>query len=103
MVRRRMNGMAQRGPLNNGLHLTGRGASQVKPQSLGVLRRGGLMLSRREVEDLLSKLCIELGFCLDPADQDQLAAEPPADVRTFTDAVFVAEGLDPALADRHLY
>lgn len=61
------------------------------------------MLSRREVEDLLSKLCIELGFCLDPADQDQLAAEPPADVRTFTDAVFVAEGLDPALADRHLY
>ena len=61
------------------------------------------MLSRREVEALLSKLCIDLGLCLPPADQDGLAAEPPSDVRAFTDAVFLAEGLDPALADRHIY
>ncbi len=32
-----------------------------------------------------------------------LAEEPPFDVHEFTDAVFLAEGLDPATADRHRY
>jgi hypothetical protein len=44
-----------------------------------------------------------LGFCLPPVEQDRLASDPPKDVRAFTDAVFSAEGLDPATADRHLY
>ena len=61
------------------------------------------VLSRREAETLLSKLCVDLGFCLPPVEQDRLASDPPKDVRAFTDAVFTAEGLDPATADRHLY
>jgi hypothetical protein len=61
------------------------------------------MLSRREVEVLLSKLCIDLGFCLPPDDQKRLAEQPPVDAHAFTDAVFSAEGLDPTTADRHLY
>ena len=61
------------------------------------------MLSRAESEGLLSKLCVDLGFCLPPAEQDRLASDPPKDVGAFTDAVFSAEGLDPATADRSLY
>jgi hypothetical protein len=32
-----------------------------------------------------------------------LSANPPGDVRAFTDAVFWAEGLNPEYADRHTY
>jgi hypothetical protein len=60
-------------------------------------------VNRKEVEALLYKLCVDLGFCLPPVEQDRLASDPPKDVRAFTDAVFSAEGLDPATADRHLY
>ena len=62
-----------------------------------------MMLSRGEAEALLSKLCIELGFCLSPIVHDRLASDPPKDARAFTDAVFSAEGMNPATADRHLY
>ena len=61
------------------------------------------MLDAAEVESLLSKLCIDLGFCLPPEDENRLCAEPPGDVDAFTDAVFLAEGLNPQYADRHLY
>lgn len=61
------------------------------------------MLNSAEVESLLSKLCIDLGFCLPPEDEEHLRENPPSDVDTFTDAVFLAEGLDPQHADRHLY
>ena len=61
------------------------------------------MLSRAEAERVLSKLCVDLGFCLPPLAQERLARDPPTDVRAFTDAVFSAEGLDPDTADRHLY
>jgi hypothetical protein len=61
------------------------------------------MLSENEVRTVLSKLCVKLGFCLPPVAQQQLASDPPPDVRGFVDAVFAAEGLDPATADRHLY
>ena len=61
------------------------------------------MLSENEVRTVLSKLRVKLGFCLPPVAQQQLASAPPSDVRGFVDAVFAAEGLDPATADRHLY
>jgi hypothetical protein len=61
------------------------------------------MLSPHEVHALLSKLCVNLGFCLDGEAQTALTTCPPADVKSFTDAVFVAEGLEPTQADRHLY
>ena len=61
------------------------------------------MLSEPEARHLLDDLCIKLGFCLPPADRSKLQQDPPHDVRAFTDAVFVAEGLDVELADRYLY
>ena len=61
------------------------------------------MLNPNETESLLSELCFELGFCLPPEDEDKLIETPPNTVEAFTDAVFLAEGLDPQNADRHLY
>ena len=62
-----------------------------------------VMLSFEEVIVLLSKLCIDLGFCLPPADCERLRTECPPDVVSFTDAVFGAEGLPPQTADPALY
>jgi len=61
------------------------------------------MLSAREVRSLLSKLCIDLGFCLSADSQAHLEESPPSDIAGFTEAVFRAEGLDPSTADRQLY
>lgn len=61
------------------------------------------MLTENEVRDLLGRLCVRLGFCLAPDDIARIRKDPPADVLTFTDAVFTAEGMDPVTADRHLY
>ena len=61
------------------------------------------MLNEKEVEDLLNRLCVRLGFCLPPQDIVRLRGAPPDEALAFTDAVFTAEGLDPATADRHLY
>lgn len=52
---------------------------------------------------MLDKLCIELGFCLPPEEYTKLSNSPPTTVKAFTDAVFVAEGLEPEYADRHLW
>ena len=62
-----------------------------------------MTLESTEVDALLSKLCTTLGFCLSPSDQGALKANPPRNPEDFTHAVFRAEGLDPATADRHLY
>jgi hypothetical protein len=48
------------------------------------------MLTEAEAHKLLYELCVKL--------ED----DPPTDVRSFTDAVFLAEGLDPSTSDRHL-
>jgi hypothetical protein len=61
------------------------------------------MLSEKEAIALLSRLCIDLGFCVPPVDAARLNAIAPKDPRGFTDAVFLSEGLDPQTADRHLY
>lgn len=64
------------------------------------------------VERLLTELCVDLGFCLSPADQMKLQNGPQQGVDGFTDAVLMAEGLNPAfekqlrrrvriLVDRH--
>jgi len=52
-------------------------------------------LDATKVERLLSELCVELGFCLPPLEQARLQNSPPQDVDAFTDAVFLAEGLNP--------
>ena len=60
-------------------------------------------MNRTPIEALLDKLCVELGFCLPPAEEARLVSSPPTSVKAFTDAVFMAEGLDPQLADKHLW
>jgi len=50
-----------------------------------------------DVGHLLYELCVNLGYCLPPADQRRLVEAPPSDVDSFTDAVLIAEGLDPEL------
>ena len=60
-------------------------------------------MKRSSTELLLDRLCRELGFCLAAIQYARLVASPPASVREFTDAVFLAEGLDPQLADTQLW
>lgn len=62
-----------------------------------------LTLSPDQCSRLLDKLCVRLGFCLPPVERQRLAENPPREVLTFTDAVFVAEEMDPVSADRDLY
>jgi hypothetical protein len=50
-----------------------------------------------DVALLLSELCLRLGVCLPPDARVRLQALPPRDVDGFTDAVLIAEGLDPPL------
>lgn len=61
------------------------------------------MRNRDRIQRLLDKLCVELGFCLPPAEQEAMGAAPLNEVRAFVDRVFRAEGLDPETADRQLY
>jgi hypothetical protein len=60
-------------------------------------------LTQHQVNSLLQLLCVDLGFCLPSDVAGKLESNPPSTVEAFTDAVFRAEGLDPALADRKLY
>ena len=75
-----------------------RGSGRLS-QALGVV----FSVKRTKLEQLLDRLCTELGFCLAPEQQARFVASPPASIKAFTDAVFEAEGLDPSLADRHLW
>jgi hypothetical protein len=61
------------------------------------------MLTEAEVTPLLRRLCVELGFCLSAEVAEKFETNPPRTVETFTRAVFVADGLDPGLADRRLF
>jgi hypothetical protein len=70
-----------------------------------LLLREQLVVPVRElghrVQYLLDELCIGLGICLPPIDQDRLCYEPPLDTDAFVDAVLIAERLDP-YPDSHL-
>ncbi|UXI81794.1 hypothetical protein N6Q81_28950 [Streptomyces vinaceusdrappus] len=55
---------------------------------------------KAEVRQLLYALCVDLGFCLPPQEQQRLQEAPPTDADSFTDAVFEAEGMDPGLHER---
>lgn len=46
---------------------------------------------------LLNDLCVRLGYCLPPEDQQRIIDDPPTSVDAFTDAVVAAEGFDPVL------
>jgi hypothetical protein len=57
----------------------------------------GLPLFVVDVARLLNDLCVQQGYCLHPEDQQRIINDPPTSVDAFTDAVIVAEGLDPVL------
>jgi len=59
-------------------------------------------LTSKETTALLSKLCVDYGICL-PMASAHLGTPAPADIDSFTNAVFSAEGLSPEGVDRHLY
>ena len=61
----------------------------------------GMRLSPERASHLLYELCTKLGFCLAPDFNSMLANDPPASVDAFTDAVLIAEGMNPQ-AERHL-
>ena len=62
-----------------------------------------ITLTASEVDNLLTKLCIDFGFCLPPNAVLRFRNSPPTDIDSFTDAVFIAEGLDPRLESKKLY
>jgi hypothetical protein len=53
-------------------------------------------------ERLMQGLCIDLGFCLPPADTARLLAWEAPPIDAFTDAVFAAEEMVQPY-DLHLY
>jgi hypothetical protein len=61
------------------------------------------MLDPTKLEALLYHLCVKYGFCLDADEHRRLCADPPTDVTAFTDAVYRAEGMDPATANQRVY
>jgi len=60
-------------------------------------------LIESDVEALLYRVCVDLGLCLTPDTYDHLVTHAPDTVDAMTDAIFRAEGMNPATADRWLY
>lgn len=60
----------------------------------------GRPISKARTSELLDAICTELGHCLSPDDRGRLIEELPPDADTFTDAVLLARGIDPAACDR---
>jgi len=56
-----------------------------------------------DLQWLLDKLCVDLGFCLAPHEQERLLTLAFDDADALTRAVLTAEGLDPDYCDRRLY
>jgi len=61
------------------------------------------MLSSEQVRRLLTDLCDKLGLCLSVEDHRRLSTAPPQDPRSFTEAVFLTEGIDREVVDPRLY
>lgn len=53
-----------------------------------------IILTKQEVESLLSKLCSDLGFCLSPKVQARLINSPPRNPHRFSEVVMLAEGFE---------
>ena len=51
---------------------------------------------------LLNDLCVQLGFCLPPIEQQRIVRFPAGTVDAFTDDVIVTEGLNPVTIDSML-
>jgi hypothetical protein len=56
-----------------------------------------------DLEWLLRKLCVDLGFCLPPQEQQRLLNLTFNDADVLTREVLISEGVDPQYCDRQLY
>ena len=45
----------------------------------------------------LGELCVKLGYCIPPSDQQAIIDNLPTSADALVDAVVIAEGLDPAV------
>jgi hypothetical protein len=62
-----------------------------------------MRLIESDVEALLYRICADLGLCLTPDTYDHLVTHAPDTVDAMTDAIFAAEGGNPATANRETY
>jgi len=62
-----------------------------------------MSLMESDVEALLYRVCVDLGLCLTPDTYDHLVTHAPDTVEAMTNAIFAAEGMNLANADRALY
>jgi hypothetical protein len=60
-------------------------------------------LPEADVVRLIQVLCVDFGFCLTVDEAKKLQTNPPRTVDAFTQAVFAADGQDPALAGAEFY
>lgn len=60
-------------------------------------------IPENELEGLLSKLCVDLGFCLPDIVQSRLIKFPPKTAERFAEAVVEAEGLNLQTMEKSLY
>jgi ketosteroid isomerase-like protein len=60
-------------------------------------------LTQAEVAHLVKVLCVDFGFCLTVEAAKELETNPPRTVDAFTQAVFTADGQDPAIAGERFY
>lgn len=60
-------------------------------------------LTQAEVAHLVKVLCVDFGFCLTVEAVKDLETNPPRTVDAFTQAVFIADGQDPAVAGERFY
>jgi hypothetical protein len=51
-----------------------------------------VLLTAKEVHDVLSELCRKYGFCRPGDEIEKLAANPPTEIEEFTKAALIAEG-----------
>ena len=57
-------------------------------------------MDRKDVEWLLEDLCVELGFSMAVREPDRFVELVERGPEAFSDAVLIAEGLDPRLEKR---
>jgi len=62
-----------------------------------------MAVSEKELEGLLSRLCVDLGFCLPAHVSSRLVMFPPKTAERFAKAVIEAEGLSLELMEKRLY
>ena len=61
------------------------------------------MPTTAELETLLERLCVKLGFCLAGEQYDRLVDDPPTDPIAYAEAVMTADGDDPHALSSDVY